>query len=172
MRRALAWVLVLPFAAVSVLAGHAAAYALTGAPADRLHGYLEHAPQVVALLVLVGLVGLAFESRARSTSALPIAGIAVLGFACQEHLERLLHTGRLPFLLTSLVFWVGLALQLPLAVAVWLLARRLAGPVAGVPGCRPPMLAVLPLVRAPSRGAVRPAVSSGGVPGRGPPLPS
>ena len=51
-------------------------------------------------------------------------------FVVQEHLERLLHTGQLPFLLTSPVLWLGIALQIPLAVAVWFVARRLAEDIA------------------------------------------
>ena len=172
MRRALIWLLTLPFAAASILAGHAAAYALTGAPADAVHGYLEHAPQVVAILVLLGLLGLAHEGRARTPSLMPVAVLAAAGFTCQEHLEQLLHTGDVPFLLASPTFWVGLALQLPFAAAVWLLARRLARTL--IPGGRPgpPRLAILPLLLpAMPRFAVA-AVTPGPVRGRGPPASS
>ena len=170
MRRALLWALILPFAALSVLLGHASAYWLTGAPADTFHGYLDHAPQVLAVLVLVGLVGLAYESRARSLSVLPVAATAATGFACQEHLERLLHTGGLPpLLLASPAFWLGLAMQLLFAAVVWLVARRLARTLASAERTRPPRLAILPLTTRPARLHTPAAISAGAVPGRGPP---
>jgi hypothetical protein len=171
-RRALLWVLIVPFAAVSVLLGHATAYSLTGTPADTFHGYLDHAPQVIAVLALVGLVGLAYESRARSLSVIPVAATAAVGFACQEHLERLLHTGELPLLLTSPTFWLGLALQLPFAAIVWLVARRLARTLASAERSGPPRLAILPLTTPPARLYTPAAISAGAVPGRGPPCPS
>lgn len=169
MRRALIWLLALPFAAASILAGHAAAYALTGASQEAMHGYLEHAPQVVAVLVLVGLLGLARDGRARSASFAPVAALAATGFTCQEHLERLLHTGEVPFLLTSSTFWLGLALQLPFAVVVWLVARRLARSLASVARPHPPRLAILPLVLPAPRLFMRTSLPAGAVPGRGPP---
>ncbi len=173
MRRALIWPLALPFAAVSVLAGHAVAYGATGAAAGARHGYLEHAPQVVAVLVLLGLVGLACDGRARSASFRPVAALAAAGFACQEHLEPLLHAGDLPFLLTSPTFWLGLALQLPFAAAVWLGARRLARTFAiTVARAGPPRLATLPRISAVPALRAPVGIPVGAVPGRGPPLPS
>jgi hypothetical protein len=172
MRRTLLWLLTLPFAAASILAGHAAAYALTGAPADAVHSYLEHAPQVVAILVLLGLLGLAHEGRTRTPSLAPVAVLAATGFACQEHLEQLAHTGDVPFLLTSATFWLGVALQLPFAAAVWYLARRLARPLG--PGGRsgPPRLAILPLLLPAMPRFPVAAVTGGPVRGRGPPASS
>ena len=126
MRRALTWLVTLPFAAVSVLAGHAVAYRVVGAPADDLHGYLAHAPQVVVVLATLALLGLAADARSRRRSPLPVAAMAVVAFVTQEHLERLIHTGQLPFLLATPVLWLGIALQLPLAFLVWIVARRLA----------------------------------------------
>ena len=172
MRRALIWLLTLPFAAASILAGHGAAYALTGAAPDAFHGYLEHAPQVVAVLALLGLLGLAREGRARSTSFVPVAALAAAGFTCQEHLERVLHTGELPLLLTSPAFWLGLALQLPFAAVVWLVARRIARSRGSVTRARPPRLALLPLVLHAARVTVLGARPAGVAIGRSPPLPS
>ena len=115
-RRMLAWLLVTPLAAVGVLAAHAAAYAVTRASLGEEHGYLEHAPQVAGLLASLALVGLALQERSLSRfSPRWVAPLAPLGFVCQEHIERLVHTGQLPFLLTSPTFLVGLALQLPVA---------------------------------------------------------
>ncbi len=96
MRRALTWVLLLPFAAASVLIGHVVAYRVTGAPADGLHGYLAHAPQVVLILATLALLGLAADARARRSSPLPLALLAIGAFVAQEHLERLIHTGDVP----------------------------------------------------------------------------
>jgi len=171
MRRALMWPFAVPFAAASILAGHAVSYAVTGASPGAVHGYLEHAPQVVAVLVLLGLLGLARDGRARSASFGPVAALAAVGFTCQEHLELLVHTGELPLLLTSPTFWLGLALQLPFAAAVWLVARRLARTLASVERRGPPRLAILPLTPPAARLCVPVAMPAGAVPGRGPPGP-
>jgi hypothetical protein len=131
-RRMLAWLLVTPLAAVGVLAAHGAAYAVTGASLGEEHGYLELAPQVAGLLASLALVGLALQERSlRPRSAWWVAPIAPLGFTCQEHLERLAHTGELPWLLTSPTFLVGLALQLPVAVVCVVLVRRVTGTLDG-----------------------------------------
>src|SRR4029078_10457577 len=80
------------------------------------------------LLASLALLGLALQERSlRPSSAWWVAPIAPLGFTAQEHLERLAHTGELPWLLTTPTFLVGLALQLPVAVACVLLVRRVAG---------------------------------------------
>jgi hypothetical protein len=131
-RRMLAWLLITPLAAVGVLAAHAAAYAATGASLGEEHGYLDHAPQVAGLLSSLALVGLALQERSlRPRSVWWFAPIAPLGFTCQEHLERLVHTGQLPFLLTSPTFLVGLALQLPVAAVCFVLVRRIVGTLPG-----------------------------------------
>lgn len=125
MRRVLIWVLTLALTAAGVLVAHAVAYRLTGTGSEGVHAYLAHAPQLVAVLVTLTLGALAFTSRAPGMRAWPFPALALTGFAAQEHLERLLHTGELPWLLTRPVFLVGLALQLPVALGAWLLARRL-----------------------------------------------
>jgi hypothetical protein len=131
-RRALAWILVTPIAGAGVLAAHAAAYALTGTDPGPDHSYLAHAPQVVGLLASLGLLGLAVQERSlRPRSAWWFAPVAPLGFACQEHLERVLHTGELPWLLTSPTFLLGLVLQLPVAAACVLIVRRVTGTLDG-----------------------------------------
>ena len=122
-RNALTWTLTLPLVGLSVLVGHAVAYAVTGTDPGDLHGYLDHVPQVVALLVLVGLLGLAAEQRSTvELRTLPYLGLAV--FAVQEHLERYVHTGHVPFLLTNRTFLLGLALQIPIAIIVARVTRR------------------------------------------------
>jgi hypothetical protein len=177
-RRMLAWLLVTPLAAVGVLAAHWAAYAVTGTGLGEEHGYLEHAPQVAGLLASLALVGLALQDRSlRPRSAWWVAPIAPLGFACQEHLERLAHTGALPWLLTSPTFLVGLVLQLPVAVACVLLVRRVSGSLDGhrpilSPAPPAPCAALLPLSARPERRPRAVGVAPRG--GRAPPslLPS
>ncbi len=171
-RRTLTWLVMLPFAAASVLLGHAIAYWALSMPADDLHGYLAHAPQVVFILATLALVGLALDSRARRHSPAPLASLATVAFVTQEHLERLIHTGQLPFLLTTPVLWLGIALQLPLAFLVWFVARRLAEDLAAPSRRATPRgarVASLP-VAAVSRPFA--SVPPGSHPGRGPPITS
>ena len=126
MRRTLTWLVTMPFAAASVVLGHAIAYGVTGTPTGGMHDYLAHAPQVVFILASLAVLGLAADARARRHSPLPLAALGVGAFVAQEHLERLIHTGHVPFLFASPMLWLGIALQLPLAVAIWFVARRLA----------------------------------------------
>ena len=127
-RRLLAWALVTPVAAAGILAAHALAYALTGTATGSLHDYLGHGPQVVGVLASLGLVGLALQERSVGRPpALAFALLAPLGFACQEHVERLVHTGELPWLLTTPAFLLGLALQAPVALLCVFVARRVTG---------------------------------------------
>jgi hypothetical protein len=169
-RRAVVWALSLPLAAVGVLVGHALAYRLTAEAPGSLHGYLHHAPEIVAILATVGLGSLAVQQRTgRLAGPVPYALLGAAGFALQEHLERLAHTGDVPWLLTDPTFLVGLALQLPLALACLVLARRLLRSASGARARRPPVLpgVTLELTSFP---AARPAGSV--VPratGRGPP---
>jgi uncharacterized membrane protein len=130
MRRTLTWLVTLPFAAASVVIGHAIAYGVTGTPTGGMHDYLAHAPQIVFILASLAVLGLAADSRARRHSPVPLAALGVGAFVVQEHLERLIHTGHVPFLFASPVIWVGIALQLPLALVVWFVARRLAEDIA------------------------------------------
>jgi hypothetical protein len=169
-RRLLAWILVTPVAAAGVLVTHALAYRLTGTRPGPIHEYLAHVPQVVFVLASLALVGLAFQERSLSRfSAWWVAPLAPLGFAAQEHVERLLHTGQLPFLLTSPTFLLGLALQLPVAVLCVLVVRRVLGTLPAVRRRRPPLpgSAWLPLTASPRhvpRAAYRPRAT-----GRAPP---
>lgn len=170
MRRTLTWLVAMPFAAASVLVGHAIAYRALGMPVDDLHGYLAHAPQVVLILATLALVGLAADARARRSSPVPVASLAVVAFVAQEHLERLIHTGHVPFLLASPVLWLGIALQLPVAFAVWALARRLADDLAAPVRRTIPRLSRLPVLRV--AGVPRPSAAALVLahPARGPPV--
>jgi hypothetical protein len=169
MRRTLTWLVTMPFAAASVLLGHAIAYRATGAPAGDVHGYLEHAPQIVVILASIAVVGLAADTRARRHSPAPLAAIGAVAFVVQEHLERLVHTGQLPFLLTSPVLWLGVALQLPLAAVVWLVSRRVAEDIARSVRRAVPRLARLPLVLAAAGPVAVTGVARVPRRGRGPP---
>jgi len=166
----LAWALVTPVSAAGILAAHALAYALTGTDPGALHGYLAHAPQVVAVLATIGLLALALQERGVGRrSFASFALLAPLGFACQEHVERLAHTGELPWLLTTPTFLVGLAIQVPVALLSLAVARRVAGSLKGLRTARPGRIgeAWLPLSRTPV--AMPYVVRLTRLSGRGPP---
>ena len=158
------WLVILPLLVSGSLAAHAVAYRLVGgsaADADELlaatgHGYLAELPigtMIGLVTVAIGVVGLGVERRlGRANRAVPPSAYALLplvGFAMQEHLERLCASGALStHLLTSPIFLVGLALQLPFAAAAWLLVRllsRVADVVAALlPAPTPPHAGVAP----------------------------
>lgn len=129
MNRTRAWLVVSPVSAAGVLVAHSLAYRLTSTPTDPFHEYLAHAPQVLLLLALSGLALAGFGPRRDAPPAwvFPLVGIAT--FVAQEHVERIAHGDGVPMLVTTPVFLVGLALQLPVALVAWLLARRLLGAV-------------------------------------------
>jgi hypothetical protein len=171
-RRTLTWLLTLPFAAASVLLGHAITYRALGLPTDDLHGYLAHAPQLVLILATFALLGFAADSRARRHSPVPLASLAIGAFVAQEHLERLIHSGQMPFLLTSPVLWLGIALQLPLALVIWIVATRLAEDIAApvrrnIPRAAEFALSLTAMVDQPA-----PSAPGAAHPGRGPPFSS
>lgn len=169
MRRTLTWLVTLPFAAASVLLGHAIAYRVVGVATGDLHGYLTHAPQIVLVLVTVALLGLAGDSRARRSSPAPLASLAIVAFVVQEHLERLIHTGQVPFLLTSPVLWIGIALQVPLTLIIWFLARRVAEELATPRRGALHRVARVPVILCASVGQPAASVAGAAHPGRGPP---
>jgi hypothetical protein len=160
----------LPVLAAGVLVSHALAYRLTGTPTDRFHAYLEHAPQVLLVLALCGIVLGGFGRRRKAPAAYVFPLVAMTTFGVQEHLERLVHGGTVPFLLTSPAFVVGLLLQVPVALGAWVLGSWLLRVTADA---APPRLALrprfdLPLVAAPAAafGSTKPPSARG----RGPPL--
>ncbi len=162
------WIAVSPFIAAGVLVGHGLAYRLTGTPTDSVHEYLDHAPQVLLLLAIVGfsVTGLPGRLRIPSVWPFPLAGLAT--FVVQEHVERLAHTGELPWLLGSPAFVVGIVLQLPVALVVWVLARRLLAPLVEARVRRPMLPGIVLDVWVPVTFDVRP-VEVLALPGRGPP---
>jgi hypothetical protein len=124
--RTRAWCIVLPVITAGVLVAHALAYRLTSTPTERFHAYLGHAPQVLLLLVLSGFVLGAFgRPRAAAPAAHVFPLVAITTFAAQEHLERLVHGGSFPILVTSPAVVLGVALQVPFALLAWALARWL-----------------------------------------------
>jgi hypothetical protein len=175
-----AWSLSLPLCVVGWLAAHSLAYRVvepTGERHMRLlertgHDYLEYAPYLVAVCLTLLLAGLASTTLAgASRSFSPQAPLAhcllpPIGFIVQEHLECLLTTGGIPVqTVLEPTFVVGLALQVPLGLTAFLVARALVewGGRVGrglVPRWRPRLLAVP--IPAPLRLAIpsghRPAV--------------
>ena len=145
MRRFLTWLVTLPFAAASVLLGHAIAYRVTGPPMGDVHGYLEHAPQLVLILASVALLGLAADARARRHSPVPLAALAVVAFvprstsSASSTQATFRSCSRVP------VLWLGVVLQAPLAAAVWIVSRRLSEDIAAPVRAAAPRLARLPL---------------------------
>ncbi len=140
MRRGAAWLFTLLLAAAGSQFAHAVDYRLVqGDPQERAdllaatgHGYLEYLPLALALGLALVLTQLAVEvSRARHHAGWRprvwvFALVAPLAFAIQEHLERLLHDGSVPWSAAlEPTFLPGLALQLPFAVVAYVVARLL-----------------------------------------------
>jgi hypothetical protein len=122
------WLVVSPVLAGGVLVAHSLAYRLTGTPTEPFHSYLEHVPQILLLTTLAGLALGGLGPRLQApVAAFPV--VALTTFAAQEHVERLVHSAGMPFLLTTPAFLVGLVLQIPFALAAWVLARWLLGAV-------------------------------------------
>lgn len=120
----LLWPTVLTLSAAGVLVGHDLAYRLAGVGSEGLHGYLAHAPQLLVALSVPALAVALSGGRTRPPHPWAFGLLSVGGFAAMEHLERLGHGG-IPWLLASPLFLLGLALQLPFALAAWWLARAL-----------------------------------------------
>jgi hypothetical protein len=137
--RGAVWMPLLPLAAVGWLAAHSVAYVLVVPDQDHRaqllsdsgHGYFGLAPLIVACAITLVVAGLALAihdglrggSRPR-VPVWPVALVPPLGFAVQEHLERLIELNAFPFgAVLEPTFLVGLALQLPFALAAVMLAR-------------------------------------------------
>jgi hypothetical protein len=129
MSRRLAWLLTVPLMAVSLFAGHELAYAIVGAPAVG-HGYFTYLPFIGAILLTLALTALVLHAvaafrgdRAVPSPPLAFALLPAAAFVLQEHLERLLYSGAVPW--WEPTFAVGLAVQLPFGLVALLLARLL-----------------------------------------------
>jgi len=116
------WLVVSPVVAAGVLIAHSVAYRLTSTPTDPFHAYLGHAPQVLLLIAIAGIVVAALGRPRSAPPAHVFPVIALATFVVQEHVERVVHGG-LPMLLSSPAFLVGLVLQVPVALVAWGLAR-------------------------------------------------
>lgn len=163
------WLAVSPLIAAGVLVAHVLAYRLTGTPAGPLHEYLDHVPQLLLVLAVVGFAAAGLAGRLRIPSAWPFPVAAVATYVVQEHVERLAHTGELPWLLGSPAFVVGILLQLPIALVAWALARRLLAALAE-PRARRRRLPRLPLDVAAWPTSEVQQVTATLPPARGPPL--
>jgi hypothetical protein len=139
-RRGLAWLLALPLVTAGSLSAHALAYRIAEPEPDARatlldttgHGYLAATPFFLAVgiaFVAAGLLTVASRAgRGASTAPAtwPLALVAPIGFAAQEHLERLAADGSFPLdLALEPTFLTGLALQLPFALVAVLAARWL-----------------------------------------------
>jgi hypothetical protein len=141
-RRSAVWLLTLPLAVVGSQLAHALAYRLVTSDEQKRtheltasgHGYLAYVPiafAVAAVLVAVALAGelrhvLTGRDRPSPPRAVLFAALAPGIFVCQEHFERFLHAGAFPLdAALQPSFLVGLLLQLPFALAGYLVARLL-----------------------------------------------
>ena len=137
--RGIVWMLSLPLAAAGWIGAHSVAYALVVPDPDHRaellsdsgHGYLGAAPLILACAITLIVAGLALAildglrggPRAR-VPVWPVALVPPLGFAVQEHLERLIELNAFPFgAVLEPTFLVGMALQLPFALAAVTVAR-------------------------------------------------
>jgi hypothetical protein len=140
-RRALIALLFLAVAGAGWLAAHSAAYVLAVPHAhDRAellaatgHGYLAYAPLFAAcgpVLIVAGVLACMGEGLCARSESRPPAFLFVLtpplAFVLLEHVERLVAYGAVPYgVALEGTFLIGLALQLPFAVAAFGLVRSL-----------------------------------------------
>jgi len=131
-----AWLLALPLTVLAWLGAHELAYGLafssgherTHALAASGHGYLELTPLLAAVCLTLAAAGFLARVAGRASCTLPawaFGTLPLVGFAVQEHVERLLTGAASWGTALEPVFLVGLALQLPFGLAAALLARAL-----------------------------------------------
>jgi hypothetical protein len=168
MDRLRAWLVVAPLVAAGILVTHAVAYRLTATPVGSLHAYLEHAPQLILLVSVLAIALAGLGARLQAPPAWAFAALAPLAFLVQEHVERLVHTGQLPWLVTTPAVALGLVLQVPVAIVVWLVARRLLRALAPAPAARSRGVHALVALAVPVVPLVAP-VRVRALPARGPP---
>jgi hypothetical protein len=147
-RRALTWVLALPLIVVGSQVAHGLAYwwaypiasVRDAILAHSGHGYLSYAPILLSFLAgleLLVLLVLVWDGlRGNVDRRLPpwvFLWLPLVGFALQEHLERFIATGSVPWwTVESPTFWRGLVLQLPLGLLAYGVARVLCGAAGAV----------------------------------------
>jgi hypothetical protein len=141
MRRTTALSVAIPLVVASWLGAHCLAYLLVSAGAEHHmgmhaehgHAWLGYTPALAVwglTVVVAGLVLCVGEGlRGRRPSPPPLRLFALLpaaGFVVQEHVERLIGSGSIPpDIVLEPTFLLGLALQLPFALAALLLTRAL-----------------------------------------------
>jgi hypothetical protein len=118
-----------PLAAVGCLIGHAAGYALVGMSRRdaQIHGYLSLAPQFIAICAAVLVAALVLRLSGRlpgRVAAWPFALLPPLAFCAQELIERL-AAGLPAHAVFEPAVFVGLAAQIPIGIAGFLVARAL-----------------------------------------------
>lgn len=193
MRRSLAWLVAVPLLAAGSQAGHVLAYRWVypeaGVRLNALvrtgHGYMSLLPFVLAVAAAVLVLSLAVSAvdaaRGRRARPLPAWAFAVLplaAFALQEHLERWLYSGVVPWHeWAAPTFLPGLALQLPFGALAYVAARlllrtaerigRALGPAAPPRPCPHTLSVSFPASTPPP---ARPAPIARALAKRGPPL--
>ena len=188
MRRGLAWALTLPLVLLGTQAAHALAYDLVYPEAHRRillqtgHGYLAWLPLALALAGAVALAALcvaaADAARGRPARELPgwaFAFLPPVTFVIQELLELSLHMGTFGWrAVLAPTFLPGLALQLPVALAAFLVARLLLRTAEHVGRALARLRLVhrsIHLLSAPEAPRLRARVIGSGRSSRGPPRP-
>ena len=169
MRQRLAWLSTASLMFAGLIAGHLLAYRLVysdaHARADALarsgHAYLGYVPLALSVSLGVLLAGLALQAAAgfRGETRRPVKSPLVVllppvAFVVQELTERLAHTGQLPWTVVAQpAFLLGLAFQLPFALAALLIAWALdsAARAVGRALSARPLPEFAPLVPAPVR---------------------
>jgi hypothetical protein len=193
MRRGLAWLVSVPLILAGSQVAHVLAYRWVYPDARvRLaelvrsgHGYMSLLPfalGVAAAVTLLSVVVAAADSargrRARPLPAWAFALLPLVAFTVQEHLERWLYSGVVPWHeVAAPTFLPGLALQLPFGAAAYLAARLLlrvadrVGRALAPTSLSRPRPTPLPIA-APRAASVppRPPLISRGLAKRGPPL--
>jgi hypothetical protein len=138
MRQRLAWLSTVPLMFAGLIAGHLLAYRLVysdaHARADALarsgHAYFGYVPLALTVSLGVLLGGLVLQAAAgfngaprRALASPLIVLLPSIAFVVQEFGERFVHTGQVPWtLVVQPAFLLGLAFQLPFALAALLVA--------------------------------------------------
>ncbi len=141
MRQRVAWLSTAPLMFAGLIAGHQLAYRLVysdaHARADALarsgHAYFGYVPLALSVSLGVLVAGLALQAAAgfrgaprRPATSPLIVLLPPIAFIVQELAERFLHTGHAPWtLVVQPAFLLGLAFQLPFALAALLVAWAL-----------------------------------------------
>jgi hypothetical protein len=140
-RRRTAWVVSLALMVTGGLVAHTLAYELAAAESHAahssahpdVHSYLAVWPICAATCGTIILVSLIASVLVRTCASRPVSAplwlfalLPPIGFAVQEHAERLLATGEFPqSAALEPTFALGLILQIPFALAAYLAARVL-----------------------------------------------